>query len=145
MKDFFRRGLGRAGHAIIVMSIVMWFGLAGDMNMKGYITLEHYRVIMMYSVLVGFFIGATTILFDLDSMTQKQAYIIHFSLGYIALNVFEGIIISRTLLPTSPPINYLLKLVIYSLAYIVITLIIHYKEKRQVLKINQKIEQIKNS
>ena len=139
MKNIIKRSLLIAEKTIVVICIVMVFGLVGD----GDFSLSEIRQIFLYGALLGVFIGASVSIFDVEKLNDKAAYIMHFTAGYLALNVLEGLIFSGTLLPQSPPINYLYKFLIYSAAYLIITFIVIYKEKVTAKKMTAKIKEIK--
>ena len=139
MKDFIRNGLYTAEKTIVIMCILTACGIVSN----GDISLEVFRRIMIYSAALGFFIGGSLFVFDIEKLNTKVAYVIHFVGGYAALNILEGLISEGRLLPSSPPINYLFKLVIYLVAYVLVVAVSAYSEKRMAKKMADRIEEIK--
>ncbi len=141
MIKFIRKILFTIEKTILVMSIVIAIGLFNDGNLS----LQSFRELLLFSALVGTVIGVGFFLFEMEKLNIKLAYAVHFLLGYIAINIFEGVIFFGTLLPKSPPINYLFKLLFFFVAYLIITLVEIYNEKRIAKKMYKKIEKIKGN
>ncbi len=126
---------------IVVISLVLAIGLINNGNLS----LEVYRKTLLFGASLGFVLGLSQFIFDLEKFNLKVSYIIHFILGFAALNVLEGVIFNGTFLPLSSPINYISKFVIFTTAYIAVTLANVFHEKRDAKVMLEKIKSIKEN
>lgn len=141
MKNIIRKAIYITEKTIIVVIITMALGLINNGNLS----LLVFRKVLLFSVLLGLVIGLTIPLFDIDKLNTKIAYLLHFIVGYSALNILEGLVFNGTVLPNSPPLNYLYKLIVFILAYVIVAIANYIKEKRNAEKMSIKIEEIKES
>lgn len=140
-----KRGIYVAEKVIVAISLMACFGIVGDMNRNGFITLEDYRTVILYCLILGFLIGISIGIFDIDRLDIKLAYAIHFVIGYVLMVVVEGVLLHGSILPTSQPRSYLFKLFWYFVAYTAISLIEYFKSKWEIDRMNKKINEIKGN
>jgi|GEM_PF-6728575 len=139
----FKRAFYAVEKVLVAVSLLACFGVVGEMGKYGFITLEDYRVVITYCVVLGLFLGVSYKIFDFDGLKIQYAYIIHFLFGYISLVVIESVMIKGSLIPSGYPLDYLLKLFWYVIAYTIISVIEYFKSKWEVNKMNQKVNELK--
>ncbi len=137
-----RRAVYAIEKVIVVMSLLACLGFVGDMGNYGYITLENYRIVIMYCAILGLFLGLSYKIFEIDKLRIQYAYLIHFSLGFITLVVVESFILRGTIIPGGYIMDYVLKLVLYFVAYTIVSILEYLKTKWEVNKMNIKIKEV---
>lgn len=137
---FIKNGFYVAEKTLLVLVLCVVLGLVG--NGENF-SIGFIRTIVLYGALLGFSLGVSTIIFEIEKLPLILKYLTHFAIGYILLNVLEGLIFEGVFLPSSPPINYIYKFIIFCVAYATISFLQVQQEKLTVRKMAKNIAKIK--